>query len=817
MGAGGSTKTDIGKAAATAVSAATSSAGSAVAVGAVGGGKPSTGPVHHTPSSEPSKPSGAASGGPPKGSTVSTTSSSPDTCPEYWYHNKTPANESFDEMYYTQDKDIHSTFDEMFKASYVASATRDRPCPTGEHGKTPGGCACVKPGGDPGLPVQFRTRRVIRVEAADMWRNYVAKRNVIRSRRSGEALEQMDPAPLTESVVQSRSSMFAPLDPSVNELYAFHGTFVRYALSIAENDFNIDLAGSSTGTLYGRGAYLGESITKADEYAKDEPGGYYEGVFAVLVCRVTMGKMNVTASDPDAGDKVKRMEYDSTCGKRLFRELVIYYSDQCYPEYLVLYQRVHEKDIAEEIDKVLKRKFFMQVPLHWRNVATDLTKEHFRDHHEMSDPGYQHMQCLVNQARVEPGRKLQRVLRLEDSNLWERFVHFKVDLRERLGGDEGISAVTDDMGSRLKVNAVEKDLRALMKRPCKFFKSGCKRGDKCKFSHNEFAAALDDMGLAAGRRLPVDEMDRRLHEGFLWLACSTHDEAEEISSGNSPQHPELQGTCFYENLDAALKEVKSKDGLKYAILCRVLCGVPGDDPSEIDDKDCIILKVDEKNRRKVLIKESSAVYPEYFLELYSEEDEAAERGPAEAEEALPSNEMETPAIEPEEGERRAVEDTNDVPPDDDVPVDGGRNSGEVPPDSFVDIDDIPPESRVDIDEIPSDSHVDIESEEEHEEADGSREGDGRFWEGGPFWCIRRDDMGWMDGEPFDFREDALELAEAEADTEAFSIVVDKHFNVLQMWNKPKSKLKAKLKEMKEWWEHNKDDDDLYSSSGDSFF
>lgn len=37
--------------------------------------------------------------------------------------------------------------------------------------------------------------------------------------------------------------------------------------------------------------------------------------------------------------------------------------------------------------------------------------------------------------------------------------------------------------------------------------------------------------------------------------------------------------------------VTSQDGLKYAILCRVLCGVPGDDPSEIDDKDCIILKV----------------------------------------------------------------------------------------------------------------------------------------------------------------------------------------------------------------------------------
>jgi hypothetical protein len=46
-----------------------------------------------------------------------------------------------------------------------------------------------------------------------------------------------------------------------------------------------------------------------------------EGVFAVLVCRVTMGKMNVTSSDTEAGEKVKRMEYDSTCGKRVLSAL----------------------------------------------------------------------------------------------------------------------------------------------------------------------------------------------------------------------------------------------------------------------------------------------------------------------------------------------------------------------------------------------------------------------------------------------------------------------------------------------------------------
>lgn len=60
-------------------------------------------------------------------------------------------------------------------------------------------------------------------------------------------------------------------------------------------------------------------------------------------------------------------------------------------------------------------------------------------------------------------------------------MNFKIELSERLGGEEGRSALSNEKETALKVNAVEKDLRALMKRPCKFFKSGnCKRGDKCK-------------------------------------------------------------------------------------------------------------------------------------------------------------------------------------------------------------------------------------------------------------------------------------------------------------------------------------------------
>ena len=99
--------------------------------------------------------------------------------------------------------------------------------------------------------------------------------------------------------------------------------------------------------------------TKADEYARDEPHGYYEGVFALLLCRapwlsltcssveVALGKFFYTTERCEqAGEKVKSGDYDSTVGDRslpirfqirfavrtkkanTFREFVVYNSDQ---------------------------------------------------------------------------------------------------------------------------------------------------------------------------------------------------------------------------------------------------------------------------------------------------------------------------------------------------------------------------------------------------------------------------------------------------------------------------------------------------------
>merc|ERR1719487_533138 len=119
-----------------------------------------------------------------------------------------------------------------------------------------------------------------------MWTTYVQKREEIRKKRVNETLVPFSPPVVTDKVARQHEDMFEPLQSELNEVYLWHGTFVRTALSIAQKGFDIDLAGSSRGTMYGRGAYFAESSTKADEYARDEPDGFYAGIFALLLCRV---------------------------------------------------------------------------------------------------------------------------------------------------------------------------------------------------------------------------------------------------------------------------------------------------------------------------------------------------------------------------------------------------------------------------------------------------------------------------------------------------------------------------------------------------
>lgn len=327
----------------------------------------------------PETPSAARSPKPGRSSRASGRSSrraSECSYPSYW--SNASSRKDFLEFRAIDGKDL-TKFDELLAATYSAKVTQDRRCPRGICAKTPGGCACVQvytadlipdmPEDVQGLPIAYRARRVIRIENSRDWTEYVGKRDEIRKKREGERFKEFDPPVMTADVIDRYPEIFAPLDKDFNETYLMHGTNVKAAISIARSDFRIDLAGSTAGTMYGRGVYMAESCTKADEYASDETGTALDGVFALLLCRTIMGKLYYTTKRrEDAEDKVEHGSHDSTVGDRsksagTFREFVAYDKEQIYAEYLVLYHRVHIKDDPGKVAERLMGELELDVPV----------------------------------------------------------------------------------------------------------------------------------------------------------------------------------------------------------------------------------------------------------------------------------------------------------------------------------------------------------------------------------------------------------------------------------------------------------------------
>jgi hypothetical protein len=134
------------------------------------------------------------------------------------------------------------------------------------------------------------------------------------------------------------------LAEACNEWYLFHGTSPEAARQICESSFKLNLSGTRTGTLYGKGVYCAESITKADEYAKPNSAGRY----AVLLCRVLGGRVRQTEEvAPDPEELLQSCihgVYDSVVGDRekckgTFREFVVFDTAALYPEYVIEYSR----------------------------------------------------------------------------------------------------------------------------------------------------------------------------------------------------------------------------------------------------------------------------------------------------------------------------------------------------------------------------------------------------------------------------------------------------------------------------------------------
>jgi len=227
-------------------------------------------------------------------------------------------------------------FQKLFDMTYKKAWTRDR----SRHNE------------NKQVPSGFEVVAVFRNENCDNWQEYCVRRAELLTKAQEASQEGRDPIePITDvktavawqSIGSDKANRLAP---ECNEWYLFHGTSAAAAKKICTSDFKLSFAGGNTGTLYGRGLYFAESITKSDEYAKPNA----DGVYAVLMCRILGGKVKysdeVSPAVEELVQSVIEGDYDTILGDRekcrgTYREFVIFDTEDVYPEYLIEYKRLY--------------------------------------------------------------------------------------------------------------------------------------------------------------------------------------------------------------------------------------------------------------------------------------------------------------------------------------------------------------------------------------------------------------------------------------------------------------------------------------------
>eukprot|EP00435_Cladocopium_sp_Y103_P010838 s2036_g2.t2 len=145
------------------------------------------------------------------------------------------------------------------------------------------------------------------------------------------------------------------LKEELSEVYLFYGTSPQNVMYIAHHGFPVTMWGDMFGYGFGEGAYLHEDASLADKRSSDDKNGYYQGYYAMLLCRVTLGAVQILQK-PDADAHLRvgpDKDFDSTIGSygdghsgvvMLRREFVVTEHSQIYPEseYAIVYERLTE-------------------------------------------------------------------------------------------------------------------------------------------------------------------------------------------------------------------------------------------------------------------------------------------------------------------------------------------------------------------------------------------------------------------------------------------------------------------------------------------
>ncbi|CAL1170927.1 unnamed protein product [Cladocopium goreaui] len=123
------------------------------------------------------------------------------------------------------------------------------------------------------------------------------------------------------------------LSLAANELWLFHGTRESAAECITENEFQVRMAGSNRGTMFGPGIYLADSVTKSDEYTDPDP----TGLRTMILCRCTMGRaIRQEGGGRECMKVCQAGGFHSVKGRRAYND-----ENQVYPEYIIWYRRVY--------------------------------------------------------------------------------------------------------------------------------------------------------------------------------------------------------------------------------------------------------------------------------------------------------------------------------------------------------------------------------------------------------------------------------------------------------------------------------------------
>ncbi|CAK9016007.1 unnamed protein product [Durusdinium trenchii] len=338
----------------------------------------------------------------------------------------------------------------------------------------------------------------------------------------------------------------ASLDLELNEAYLWHGTQVRTGLQIAQESSAIEK--------------------------------YLSGV-----------------SDSTLGDRA------SAVGT--YREFVVYHPDQVYPEYLVLYERLHGTRPPEPPPKDMP--FLLELPLYWKNVG----KNPFAKRVYLHDPtGFSDPMPWIGAAwgGNRPTRnQVQRVKRVEDSVLWCKYMNWKKQLSQEL--------------SKRKIDR-------------------CKPPNELDGNPNSGHVLTGEIQAEhdGDEAISLENMVPGLNELLLWHGTSREAAAAIASDGTlggrfilnpSALHGRRFGNGVYlaEDLRKSMSYCKESEGVLHVLLCRAVCGeifytekdrhVDAPDEAKAAKKQSVLANPGKVGPREYILFETAQVYPEYIVEF----------------------------------------------------------------------------------------------------------------------------------------------------------------------------------------------------------